>query len=88
MQGHLLYNFSPSLWAALDATYYTGGRSSVNGALSDDLQENSRWGATLARTLNKNNSIKVYYSSGVTARTGTNFDAVGIAWQYRWGAGL
>ena len=60
----------------------------MNGALSDDLQENSRWGATLAQTLNKNNSIKVYYSSGVTARTGTNFDAVGIAWQYRWGAGL
>ena len=88
VQGHLLYNFSPSLWAGLNATYYTGGRSSVNGALSDDLQENSRWGATLAQTLNKNNSIKVYYSSGVTARTGTNFDAVGIAWQYRWGAGL
>jgi hypothetical protein len=24
----------------------------------------------------------------VMARTGTNFNAVGIAWQYRWGAGL
>jgi hypothetical protein len=88
VQGHAIYNFSPILWAALDATYYTGGRTSVNGALNDDLQENSRWGATLARTLDKHNSIKVYFNSGVSARTGTNFNTVGIAWQYRWGAGL
>ena len=88
LQGHAIYNFSPTLWAALDATYYTGGRTSVNGALNNDLQENSRWGATLAQTLDKHNSIKLYFNSGVTARTGTNFNAVGIAWQYRWGAGL
>ena len=88
VQGHAIYNFSPTLWAALDATYYTGGRTSVNGALNDDLQENSRWGATLAQTLDKHNSIKLYFNSGVSARTGTNFNAVGIAWQYRWGAGL
>lgn len=88
VQGHLLYNFSPRMWAALDATYYTGGRTSLNGVASNDLQKNSRWGATLARTLDKNNSIKLYFSSGVTARTGTNFNVGGIAWQYRWGAGL
>jgi hypothetical protein len=88
VQGHAIYNFSPNLWAALNATYYTGGRTSVNGARNDDLQQNSRWGATLARTLDRNNSIKLYFNSGATARTGTDFDSVGIAWQYRWGAGL
>ena len=88
VQGHLLYTFGPRLWAALDATYYTGGRTSVNGALNDDLQENSRWGATLAYSLDRHNSIKLYFNSGVTARTGTNFNAGGIAWQYRWGGGL
>jgi hypothetical protein len=88
LQGHLIYTFNPRLWAALDATYYTGGRTSVNGARNDDRQENSRWGATLARTLDKNNSIKLYFSSGVTARTGTDFHGLGMAWQYRWGAGL
>jgi hypothetical protein len=88
VQGHVIYNFSPALWAAVDATYYTGGRTSVNGVLDNDLQENSRWGVTLAQTLDKNNSLKVYFNSGVSARTGTNFNAVGIAWQYRWGAGL
>lgn len=88
LQAHVIYNVNPGLWAALDATYYSGGQTSVNGALNNDRQENSRWGATLAQTLNKHNSVKVYFSSGVSARTGTNFNAVGIAWQYRWGAGL
>ena len=88
VQGHVIYNFNPGLWAALDATYYTGGQTSVNGKFNDDLQSNSRWGATLVQTLNKNNSIKLYFNSGVAARTGTNFNAVGVAWQVRWGAGL
>jgi len=88
LQAHAIYNFNPGLWGALDATYYTGGQTSVNGTLNDDLQANSRWGATLAQTLDKNNSIKIYFNSGVAARTGTNFKAAGIAWQYRWGAGL
>jgi hypothetical protein len=88
LQGHALYTFSPTLWAALDATYYTGGRTSVNGVLNQDLQQNSRWGATLAKSFDKNNSIKLYFNSGVAARTGSNFNAGGIAWQYRWGAGL
>jgi Putative MetA-pathway of phenol degradation len=88
VQGHVIYNFGPALWVALDGTYYWGGRTSVNGALDDDPQANSRWGGTIAQTLSKHNSIKLYFSSGLAARTGTNFHAVGIAWQYRWGAGL
>jgi hypothetical protein len=88
LQAHVIYSFNPKLWGALDATYYVGGRTSVNGTLKDDLQQNSRWGATLAQSLDIHNSIKLYSSSGVVARTGTNFTTVGIAWQYRWGAGL
>jgi hypothetical protein len=38
--------------------------------------------------VNARNSAKLYVSSGVSARTGNNFDLVGIAWQYRWGGGL
>jgi Putative MetA-pathway of phenol degradation len=88
VQAHVIYTFNPTLWGALDGTYYAGGRTSVNGAPSDDLQQNSRFGATLAQSLNAHNSIKLYMSSGASARVGTNFTTVGIAWQYRWGAGL
>ncbi len=88
IQGHAIYNVNSRLWAALDGTYYTGGRTTLNGKVDNDLQNNTRWGATLAYSVDRQNSIKGYYSSGVATRTGTDFQIVGIAWQYRWGAGL
>ena len=88
VQGHAIYNFNPRLWAALDSTYYTGGRTTVNGVIGDDLQRNSRWGGTLAYSIDRLNSLKLYYSSGLAARTGTDFQIVGLAWQHRWGLGL
>jgi hypothetical protein len=88
VQGHAIYNLNPRLWAALDGTYYTGGRTSLNGKVDNDLQSNTRWGTTLAYSIDRQNSLKGYYSSGVAARTGTDFQIVGLAWQYRWGAGL
>ena len=88
VQGHVIYTFNPKLWAALDGTYYTGGRTSLNGSLDNDLQRNSRWGVTFAHALARHNSIKLYTSSGAAARAGTDFRIIGMAWQYRWGAGL
>jgi hypothetical protein len=88
LQGHLIYNFPRGIWAALNATYYTGGRTSIDGVKGDDIQKNWRFGATLTLPVNRHNSIKLYASTGVYARRGENFDLVGIAWQYRWGGGL
>ena len=88
VQGHAIYNLNPRLWAALDGTYYTGGRTTLNGKVDNDLLSNTRWGTTLAYSIDRKNSIKGYYSSGVAARTGTDFQIVGLAWQIRWGAGL
>lgn len=87
LQGHLIYNFPRGIWAALNATYYTGGRTSIDGVEGDDLQKNWRFGATLALPLNLLHSIKLYASTGVYTRTGDKFDLVGIAWQYRWMGG-
>jgi hypothetical protein len=87
-QGNAIYSFANGVWASLDATYYAGGRTRLDGVRGDDLQQNWRVGATLALPVDARNSIKFYASSGVFARTGNNFDAVGVAWQYRWGGGL
>ncbi len=87
-QGHVIYAFNPGLWAALNTTYYAGGRTAVNGVLNNDLQQNSRWGATLSKSVDRRNSFKLYFSSGASARTGTNFTTLGFAWQHAWGPGL
>jgi hypothetical protein len=88
MRGHAIYGFQSGIWASLDATYFTGGRTTINGVRSNDLQQNWRVGGTLAFPLDVRNSIKLYASSGVSARTGNDFDLLGVAWQHRWGGGL
>lgn len=88
LQGHLVYSFRSGIWAALTGTYFTGGRTTIDGVTGDDLQKTSRVGATLALPVNRRHSIKLYATTGLSIRTGTDFDAIGAAWQYRWGEGL
>lgn len=88
LQGHAIYGFRSGIWGSLDVTYFAGGRTTINSVRSDDLQQNWRVGGTLAFPLDVRNSIKIYVSSGVSSRTNNDYDLIGIAWQYRWGAGL
>jgi hypothetical protein len=87
-QGHVIYIWPRGTWAALDATYYTGGRSTVDGVEGDDLQRNWRTGLTLALPVNRRNSIKLYVSQGVYTRVGDDFVLGGVGWQHRWGGGI
>jgi hypothetical protein len=87
-QAHLVHNFRSGIWASLDATFFTGGRTRIDDRLNNDLQRNWRLGATLAFPIDRRFSVKFYASSGVSARTGNSFDLLGAALQYRWGAGL
>jgi hypothetical protein len=85
---HAIYNFRSGIWASVDVTYFAGGRSTLNDTLQNDLQQNWRVGGTLAFPVDARNSVKLYASSGVSARTGNSFDLIGVVWQYRWGGGL
>lgn len=87
-QFHVTYSFTHNIWAAAGATYFTGGRTTIEGITNNDLQQNWRTGFTLALPVNRYNSIKLFGSSGISTRTGNNYDALGIAWQYRWGGGM
>jgi hypothetical protein len=87
VQGHILYNFQSDIWLSLDGIYFTGGRTALNGVKSDNEQTNTRAGFTLALPIDRQNSLKLSASTGLTTRTGSEFSAVGIAWQYRWGGG-
>jgi hypothetical protein len=88
LQGNVIYSFANGAWVSADVTWFEGGRTTLNGVRGNDLQQNWRVGATLAMPIDAQNSVKLHVSSGVSARTGNNYDGVGIAWQHRWGAGL
>jgi hypothetical protein len=49
---------------ALDATWFAGGQSRVNGVESPDRRRNSRLGATLSIMTVNNQSLKLTYSTG------------------------
>jgi hypothetical protein len=87
VQAHILYTFQSGVWMALDGIYFEGGRTALNGVKSDNEQRNTRAGFTLALPIDRNNSLKLSGSTGITTRTGSEFRAAGIAWQYRWGEG-
>ena len=87
-QAHAVYSFRSGSWGSFDATFFTGGRTTFNDRVSNDLQRNWRFGATLAVPIDRQFSVKLYASSGVSARTGNNFDLIGAAVQYRWGVGF
>ncbi len=83
-QFHAGYNFRPGLWLAADATYYTGGDTSVNGVSSHAFQANSRYGLTLSIPIAEGVAVKLAWSSWLTSRTGANYDTFGATLQYRW----
>lgn len=87
VQGHLIYSFETGLWLGLNGLYYAGGRRTIEGAKGERL-ENARIGLTTTLPINRYNSIKLYGSTSVHAKTGPVFDMFGVVWQFRWGAGL
>jgi hypothetical protein len=87
-QTNLIYNLPSGAWASITATYFTGGKTSVNGVADRNLQKNWRLGLTTALPISRKISVKFSASKGVWARTRNNFDQFGIALQYRWGRGF
>lgn len=84
LQGHVSYTLRRQLWAAFDATWYSGGTSTVNGTQKADLQRNSRLGATLSLPVGRQQSIRFSGSTGATTRVGADFHTFGAAWQLTW----
>lgn len=87
-QVHVTRQLGRGFWGALSATYYEGGRTTLNGAPQDDRLAGTRAAATLALPIDRVNSIKLAASHGLYARTGSDFTSVGVTWQHLWGGGL
>jgi hypothetical protein len=84
LQAHVSYFFKPRLWLAVDATFYTGGRTTLDGTVKPDLQANTRGGVTLALPVAKRSALRLTWSRGFTTRIGADFDTLGAALQLVW----
>jgi hypothetical protein len=85
-QGHVSYTIRPGLWAAVDATQYSGGAASLDGVENSGRQSNLRVGLTVSLPVPivRGLSVKLTYSDGAVTRLGSDFKNVGMAWQYAW----
>jgi hypothetical protein len=84
MQAHVSYTFRPRLWLAFDATFYNGGRTTLDGVANADRQSNSRGGFTFSLPVGQKYSLKASWSRGATTRIGSNFTTFGLGLQYAW----
>jgi hypothetical protein len=84
-EAHLSYDIAPRCWVSLDANYWTGGETSVNGVPNvGTSQKNSRVGITGSVPLTAHQSIKISYSNGAYIRYGGNYQSISLSWQYAW----
>jgi len=84
LQAHAGYNFRPGLWLAVDASYFVGGESGLDGVPGHDTLRNSRYGLTLSVPLVEGFAMKFAWSSWLKGTFGANFNTFGAAIQYRW----
>lgn len=83
-QGHVAYTFAPRLWLAASGTYYTGGKTTINGVLNSDLQNNSRVSLTASVPLARNQSLKFFWARGATTSIGADFTTYSVSYQFVW----
>lgn len=81
---HLIKRITPAVWMALDANYYTGGRTVVGGVENSDLQRNSRLGATLFLPIKGRHAVRGSYSTGVATESGGDFEIFSLGYLYAW----
>ena len=83
-QAHAGYTFASRAWFALNATWYGGGASTIDAGSPSERQSNTRVGGTFSMPLTPRQSIKFAASTGVSARTGSDFDTYLVGWQFAW----
>jgi hypothetical protein len=84
-QAHLTRHLGRGRWGALSATYYDGGRSSINGVEREQKLGGTRLGLTVSLPIDRQNSIRLSAHGGLYARTGSDFQGAGVIWQHLWG---
>jgi hypothetical protein len=83
-QAHVVRLLPHRMWVAVDATFYTGGRTTVGDTIKADYIGNTRLGATLGIAVARRQLLKFSYFSGTTTRFGADIRSVSIAYQVFW----
>jgi hypothetical protein len=81
---HLVKRIQPGFWASLDANFYVGGRTRAGNVTSDNLQRNSRVGATFVVPVKRGHAIRGSFSTGAVTASGGDFEAYSLSYVRIW----
>jgi hypothetical protein len=85
LETHLSYDLGMRAWVSLDANFWWGGETSLNGIPNPSTrQKNSRVGFTASIPFTRHQSVKLSYSNGAYIAYGGNYQNISLTWQYSW----
>lgn len=85
VKAHAIYTFKPGLWLGVGAGYGEGGQTTIEGNKRDTYQRNLRFGSVLSYPIAENHGLNFVLVTGVRNGRGSDFDSLGVAYQYAWG---
>jgi hypothetical protein len=86
LQGHVIYTFKPRWWVSVSGGYAYDGHSTVNGVVKSDDWRKRYIAFSVGMPISARQSVKlVYFTSDTHTSTGTNTDALIVAWSINWG---
>jgi len=83
-QFHVIYVIKPGIWVAGSIGNAILGETKLNGVEQENLQNTSRYGLAFAFRMSKHSALKLGFTSGITARYGTDFTTLLFAYQFIW----
>ena len=84
IQAHVVRLLPHRTWAALDGTFYLGGRTYTDGVAAANYTSNTRFGATFGFAIAQRQALKFSYFRGATTRVGTDVRSLSISYQVLW----
>jgi len=81
LQGHLIYNFRPGLWASLSTAYGSGLQATINGLPKDNKAANWVNAVSVGLPLSRTQGIKLsWFRLRSQADTGSDLDSLIVGW--------
>lgn len=85
INGHLIYNLRPGVWAGASVGYDYGGRSTVDGDSKDDRKQNLFWALSVGFPINRHLAVKTAYIGARTQEsTGSDSDTFTVGISASW----
>ncbi len=85
---HGIRSFQRNWWLALDIGYGFGGKTYINGVVSDSRISSFRFGLTFAVPFGLHHVLRLTGFTGKRLEKGSDFSSVVLTYQFRWIKGL